>query len=69
MGRRRADDPAVEFIVVRVTRAEREALEQVASENNTCRSRVIREAVVEYVSDYREGHPGLASFRITKKIA
>lgn len=54
--------PAVHVIVVRVTDEQRTALAQVAGENQTDLSGVIREAVNTYVADYKESVP----FRITK---
>ena len=64
MGRPRIlDDLAETVIRVRVTRSEWRDLKQVAAENRTCVSVAIREAVNEYVSDYRESGP---VFRRTK---
>lgn len=44
-------------IAVRVTEAEQRDLEQVAKENHATLAEVIREAVNEYVADYRERRP------------
>lgn len=55
MARPRAfTEPATEVIRVRVTRAQRRAIESVAAENNTSIAGVIRDAVDDYVADYRE---------------
>lgn len=54
---RQFDEPATTVISVRVTLTQRRDLQQVARENQTCLSGVIREAVDEYVSDYRDDHP------------
>jgi hypothetical protein len=48
------EEPATTAIRVRVTPAQRLELRRVADENGTGMSGVIREAVNEYVSDYRE---------------
>lgn len=61
-GRRPSDDPAAHPIVVRVTAGQRLDLRRVADENQTNLSGVIREAVNEYVADYRERRV----FRITR---
>jgi len=53
----RFDEPASEAIRVRVTPAQRSDLEQVARDNNTDVAGAIRQAVNDYVADYREGHP------------
>ena len=47
--------PASDAIRVRITRSQRRELEQVARENSSNIAAVIREAVNEYVADYREG--------------
>jgi hypothetical protein len=47
-------EPALARICIRVTYEQRTALEQVARENATDLSGVIREAVNSFVSDYRE---------------
>jgi predicted DNA-binding ribbon-helix-helix protein len=58
MGRpRQFDEPASETIRVRVTPEQRTDLEQVARENNTNLADAIRQAVNDYVADYRDGHP------------
>jgi hypothetical protein len=54
---RQFDDVAVTVIRVRVTLEQRRELEQVARENRTTISGAMREAVNEYVGDYRENHP------------
>jgi predicted transcriptional regulator len=51
------DEPASGAIRVRVTPEQRRALEQVARENNTDVSGAIRQAVNDYVADYRDAHP------------
>jgi hypothetical protein len=50
----RSDVPANDAIRVRVTKAERRDLEQVARDNRTNMAGVIRDAVNTYVSDYRD---------------
>jgi len=50
----RADTAATDTIRVRVTPSERRDLEHVARENHTNLAGVIREAVNEYVADYRD---------------
>lgn len=57
------DEPATDSIRVRVTPGQRLELRRVADENGTGVSGVIREAVNEYVSDYKETKP----FRGTKR--
>ncbi len=57
MGRHRVEHPAVVVIRVRVTRGEQVELEQVARDNRTTVSGLIREAVDEYAADYRESRP------------
>lgn len=47
-------EPAEARICIRVTLEQRSALEQVARENATDLSGVIREAVNSFVNDYRE---------------
>jgi hypothetical protein len=55
MGRpRQFDEPATRRIAVRVTPAQQRDLQRVASENQTDVAGVIRQAVNEYVSDYRD---------------
>lgn len=55
MSRRpRAGRPSKTGIRVRLTDVERRDLEQVARDNQTDLSGVVREAVNEYVADYRE---------------
>ena len=49
--------PASEAIRVRVTPEQRRALEEVAQENRTDLSGVIRDAVNTYVSDYKDDRP------------
>jgi len=63
-GRPRRDESVTEVIRVRVTPAQRLELVRVARENGTLVSEVIREAVDEYVSDYRES----GIFRGTKRL-
>ncbi|HAM40678.1 MAG TPA: hypothetical protein DCP69_04915 [Candidatus Omnitrophica bacterium] len=46
--------PATSVIQIRVTPEIAADLERVAADNQTSRSDVIREAVNEYVADYRE---------------
>ncbi len=46
---------------IRLTAAQRRDLEQVARENGTDLTGVIREAVNVYVADYREGDPVFCS--------
>lgn len=46
--------PASESVRIRVTAAQRLDLKRVAEENGTGISGIIREAVDEYVADYRE---------------
>jgi hypothetical protein len=53
-GRPRSTDPATSMIQVRVTPGQRLELRRVAEDNRTHVSGVIREAVNEYVADYRE---------------
>lgn len=53
-GRPRVHDEPTSVVGVRVTPAQRLELRRVAAENGTGVSGVIREAVEEYVSDYRE---------------
>ena len=48
------DVPTTARLYVRVTSAQRLALERVAEQNRTDLSGVIREAVNEYVTDYGE---------------
>jgi hypothetical protein len=66
MGRPRVfDAPATQAIRIRVTPAQRADLERVALDNKTDMATVIREAVNEYVTDYRES----GVFRGTKRRA
>jgi hypothetical protein len=48
------DAPATETIRVRVTPAQKRDLERIAEENAAGVAGVIREAVDEYVADYRD---------------
>jgi hypothetical protein len=50
----RGNEPATAAIRVRVTPNERREIEQVARDNRTDLAGLIREAVDEYVADYRE---------------
>lgn len=50
----RVDEPASTRISVRLTPAERADLNRVARDNRVPAAKVIREAVNEYVADYRE---------------
>lgn len=50
------EEAATSRIHVRVTPGQRLEIRRVAAENGTDVSGVIREAVNEYVSDYRETH-------------
>ena len=62
-GRRRlAEEPATVTLQVRVTPGQRLDIRRVAQDNGTNVSGVLREAVNEYVSDYRETRV----FRTTK---
>ena len=47
-------ETATDRIVVRVTPPERADLDAVARENHSTRAAVIRDAVNEYVADYRD---------------
>lgn len=58
----RFDEPATTAIVIRVTPAQRRELQRVAADNRTNLTGVIRDAVNEYVADYRDSRV----FRITK---
>lgn len=58
----RADAPATDTIRVRVTPDEKRDLQQVARQNGTDLSGVIRDAVNEYVADQRDD----PAFRGTK---
>jgi hypothetical protein len=49
-----ANTPSVERVEIRITAAERIDLEQVAAANHTTMTDVLREAVNEYVSDFRD---------------
>lgn len=53
-GRPQSTEPANQTIRVRVTPAQRLELRRVATENGTRVAGIIREAVNEYVADYRE---------------
>jgi len=44
-----------EILRIRITKSEKAELRQAARENNATVSDVVREAVNEYVLDYREG--------------
>jgi len=59
---RRYDEAATHRVTVRVTPTQRVALGQVAHENRSNVSGIIREAVNEFVADYRDG----SVFRRTK---
>jgi predicted DNA-binding protein len=50
----RSEAASMDVLVIRVTSEERRDLDQVARENGQTRADVIREAVNEYVADYRE---------------
>jgi hypothetical protein len=50
----RFDEAATERVAIRLTPIQRRDLKQVAKENRTDLAGVIREAVNEFVSDYRE---------------
>lgn len=60
-GRPRLTEPITESVTVKVTSAQRLELKRVAAETGTRVSTILREAVDEWVSDYRErtvfGHP------------
>ena len=58
----RFGEPATSVITVRVTPRQRQELERVATENGTDLTGVIRDAVNEYVSDYKDDRV----FRMTK---
>ena len=60
----RGDEPAVVAISVRVTESQRCDLEQVARDNRSNVSDVIRDAVHSYVADYRDARV----FRSTKPL-
>jgi hypothetical protein len=67
-GRRyKFDEPASAAIRIRVTSAQRQALERVARDNNMDVTSVIREAVNEWVADYLESPRGV--FRGTQSTA
>jgi hypothetical protein len=53
----RVEQASVCSLRVRVTRVERRDLEDVARENKVCMADLIREAVNEYVGDYRDRVP------------
>jgi hypothetical protein len=53
-GRPRSADAATERVVVRVTPAQRLDLRRVASDSRTGVSGIVREAIDEYVSDFRD---------------
>lgn len=63
-GRPPRDEAVTEVIRVRVTPAQRMELCRVARENGTLVSEVIREAVDEYCSDYRDS----GIFRGTRRL-
>lgn len=48
------DEPASAMVMVRITPSQRRHLEQVAADNRTSLTGVVREAVNEYVADYGE---------------
>ena len=51
------DEPATSVLRIRVTPTQQRELEVVARENQTTISAMIRDAVNEYVADYREDVP------------
>lgn len=51
---RQYTEPASEDVNVRVTPSQRRDLEQVARDNRSSMATIIREAIDEYVADYRE---------------
>jgi len=51
---RHFDDPASQRVTVRLTAAQRLDLKQVAADNRTNLTGVIRDAVASYVADYRD---------------
>jgi hypothetical protein len=57
------DEAATIVIRVRVTPAQCRDLQDVARENGATISGAIREAVDEFVGDYRENHPVFANRR------
>jgi hypothetical protein len=58
----RFDAPATSRVAIRLTPVQRRDLERVAHENQTDLAGVIRQAVNEYVADYRE----IGVFRLPK---
>jgi hypothetical protein len=52
--KRRQDEPSTQKVGTYLTVAERADLQQVAKENRQSVAAVLREAVNEYVADYRE---------------
>ena len=64
MPRPPVDEPASVVISLRVTASQRRELEQAACDNRTTVGGMIREAVAEYIADYRDA-PG---FRTTKTL-
>lgn len=48
------EERASQYVKVRVTPSQKAALREVASENRANVARVVRDAVNEYVADYRE---------------
>jgi predicted HicB family RNase H-like nuclease len=50
----RASVPASEIVKVRLTPSERADLDTVAAENGVSRNELFRDAINEYVADYRE---------------
>ena len=61
------DAARTEAIRVRVSPAERRDLERVAQQNHTDVAGAIREAVNEYVADYREANQPVFRFRGPKQ--
>lgn len=60
---RLAEEPASQAICVRVTPAQRVELRRVADENSSRLSTIVRQAVDEFVGDYRDRRV----FRHTKR--
>lgn len=54
MPRPPVDDPASVVISLRVTTSQRRELEQAACDNRMTLGGMIREAVAEYIADYRD---------------
>lgn len=51
------DEPASEAIRIRVTPAQKTAIQTVAAENGLDVAAVVREAVNSFVADYHDGDP------------